>query len=304
MTSGLGGYSFVFGVDSQYVYYSACSDLYTCTPMRIGIGAVGVTGSPLTSVVCSGFGVIDNTLLLFQNQVAAFLCSIGTTCVPTTSTRLASGTFAGFKSPASQYFALSDWATSTTETTTWYTASNTAGATFSWSHQGNVSGFAAVGTSVYWTEDVTDSGGSVISRSLFGTVGFPASAVNQLAGSMPSLVTVVDANSKSLILQDGSTHYLYRVPLPGGMGTAAPQLIAGATATKFVTEDVNGIYWIDSLGNVNRCAAPNCSTSSPMTTGQTLGNYFSANANLGPLYQDSTSLYWINGSGQLIKLAK
>jgi hypothetical protein len=41
-----------------------------------------------------------------------------------------------------------------------------------------------------------------------------------------------------------------------------------------------------------------------MTTGQTLGNYSSANSTLGVLYQDSTSLYWINGFGQLLKLAK
>jgi hypothetical protein len=41
-----------------------------------------------------------------------------------------------------------------------------------------------------------------------------------------------------------------------------------------------------------------------MTTGQTLGNYFTGNGILGVLYQDSSFLYWINGSGQLMKLAK
>ena len=41
-----------------------------------------------------------------------------------------------------------------------------------------------------------------------------------------------------------------------------------------------------------------------MTTGQTLGSYFSANNNMGAFYQDTSYLYWINGSGQLLKLPK
>jgi membrane-bound inhibitor of C-type lysozyme len=42
-----------------------------------------------------------------------------------------------------------------------------------------------------------------------------------------------------------------------------------------------------------------------MATGQTLGNYSTGNGSIsGTLYQDSSYLYWINGSGQLMKLAK
>ncbi len=303
MASGLGGYSFVFGVDGSYVYYNNCSDYYTCTPLRIALGAVGATGSPLTSLTCSGGFVIGNTMLLHENQVADFLCNIGSTCSPTASNKLAAGVSANFKSPSPSYFALSNWNNSTTEVTTWYTTDNVAQSMFTWSYQGDLSNFAAVGNFVYWTESVKDSGGNTIGYLVRGTVGFPASATNQLAGGIPSYLSIVDANSKSLIYQDPSTKYLYRVPLPGGMGTSAPQNIAGGTATKFVTEEINGIYWIDSTGNVNRCVAPSCSASATMATGQILGNYAGLGS-FGALYQDSTSLYWINGLGQLIKLAK
>jgi hypothetical protein len=300
MTSGLGGYSFVFGVDASYVYYNNCSSFYTCTPLRIALGAVGGAGTVLTSLTTSGIGVIGNTLLLFQNQIASFLCDVGSACSPTTSTRLGNGTFAGFKSPSPSYFALSDYSNASTDITTWYTTGNSVQSSFSWTHTGGLSSFAQVGNAVYFCD--TDASGSTYS--VWGTVGFPASTMLQLAGGITFYPTVVDANSKSLIYQDGSTKYLYRVPLPGGMGTAAPQNIAGANGTKFVTEDANGIYWIDSTGNLNRCLAPACAGNTVMTTGQILGSYFTANSTLGALYQDSSYLYWINGSGQLMKLAK
>lgn len=298
MTSGLSGYSFVFGVDSQYVYYSSCSDSYTCTPMRIVIGVTGGTGSALTSTTCSGIGVIGNTLLLFENQVADFLCTIGTDCAPTSATRFADGFFGRFKSPSPAYFTLTSYANASTETTTWYTNANSAQSTFSWGHSGNLSSFAQVGNAVYWIEAVDSS-----TYKISGTVGFPASTTHQVAGSITYNANIIDANSQSLIVQDNSSNALYRVPLPGGLGTASPQAIVGTTATGFVTEDVNGIYWIDSLGNVNRCSAPACSSNTTLATGQVVVQ----NAGLGgfsPLYQDSTSLYWINGNGDLIRLPK
>jgi len=298
LTSGLSGYAFVFGVDASYVYYNDCSDYYTCTPRRIGIGSIGGTGSALTSLTATGIGVIGNTMLLFQNGQGNFVCNIGTSCSNTSPNRFGSGNFGWFKSPAPSYFSLTDWANSSTETTTWYTSSNTIQTSFSWANDGTgVGAFGAVGNSVYWV-----SGNSTYS--VWGTVGFPASSTRQMAGGITFYPHLVDATSMSLIYQDNTTKYLYRVPVSGGMGTGAPQNFVGATGTKFVTEDANGIYWIDSLGNLNRCSAPTCSGTTVMTTGQTLGNYAGLN-DLGALYQDSTSLYWINGgSGQLLKLAK
>jgi hypothetical protein len=300
MTSGVGGYSFVFGVDASYVYYNNCSSSYTCTPLRIPLTAVGGTGTPLTSLTTSGIGVIGSTLLLFQNQAPMFLCNVGSTCVSNSSTWLGSGFLAGFKSPSPSYFALTDYANSSTETTTWYTTGNTVQSNFSWSHTGNLGSFAALGNAVYFYD--TDASGT--SYSIRGTVGFPASTTMQMAGGITFNPIVVDVNAKSLIYQNASTNYLYRVPLPGGLGASAPQNIAGANGTKFVTEDANGIYWIDSLGNVNRCTAPGCTGNTVITTGQILGNYFTANAVLGALYQDASYLYWINGYGQLVKLVK
>jgi hypothetical protein len=205
---------------------------------------------------------------------------------------MGSGLFAGFKSPSPSYFALSDYVNTSTEATTWYTTGNAVQSTFSWSHTGGLGNFAAVGNSVYFSD--TDAGGTTYS--IWGTVGFPASSTMQLAGGITFYPGIVDANSKS--------KYVYRVPLPGGLGVAAPQNIVGANGTKFVTEDANGIYWIDSAGNLNRCAAPTCTGNTVMTTGQMLGNYFTASSVSGTLYQDSSNLYWINGFGELMKLAK
>ena len=297
MTTGLGGYSFVFGVDASYVYYNNCSAIYTCTPLRIPLG--GGTGTALTSISASGIGVIGNTLLLFQSQIPSFFCDIGSACASTASTRFADGIYASFKSPSPSYLAITSSSNPTTEITTWYTTSNSAQATYYWSYAGNgLSNFAAVDSSVYFS--VTDTNGST--NSVWRTVGFPPSTTLQLAGGMTLNQVIVDANSKSLVYQDANTKNLYRVPLPGGMGTAAPQNITAANATKFVTEDANGIYWIDSTGNLSRCLAPTCTGNMVMTTGQILGS--TANSTLGALYQDASYLYWINGFGQLMKLAK
>ena len=299
LASSLGSYSFVFGVDASYVYYNNCSSFYACTPSRIPLA--GGTATTLTSLSASGIGVIGNTLLLFQNQVASFVCDVGTSCAVTSSTRFADGLFAGFKTPSPTYFSLTSYSNATTEITTWYTASNTAQSPFYWSYAGaSLGNFAQVGNAVYFS--VGNSAGT--SYSIWGTVGFPASATLQLAGGITSSPTVVDANAKSLIYQDTNTNSFYRVPLPGGMGTAAPQILAVAQATKFITEDANRIYWFDSTGNVNRCLAPTCTGNTVIATGQILGSYFSANSSLGALYQDASNLYWINGFGQLVKLAK
>jgi hypothetical protein len=295
----LGGYSFVFGVDANYVYYNNCSSSYTCTPLRIPLA--GGTATTLASLSASGIGVIGNTLLLFQNQVASFVCDIGTTCAATNATRFADGMFAGFKSPSPPYFSVTNYVNTGTEITTWYTTSNTAQSTYNWSYAGaGVGHFAQVGTAVYFA--IAAAGGGPYA--IWGTVGFPPSKTLQLTGAVTFIPVIADANSRSLILLDSNANNLYRVPLPGGMGTAAPQSLGTANATKFVTEDANGIYWFDSTGNVNRCLAPNCTGNTVIATGQLQGNYFSANGDLGPLYQDTNYLYWINGFNQLVKLAK
>lgn len=304
MTSSLGGYSFVFWVDANYVYYNDCSTYYDCVPKRIALSAVGGSGSSLTTIDCSGYAVMGSSLLLFESQVADFLCTIGSTCQVNSSSHVPDGMPVGFKNPAPSYVAVITSSNSSTEITTWYTTTNatySAYQNFYWSYDcaGGLSNFASVGNYQYWA--CGNGSGSYTIWRTNGTI--PATATSQITGGFTFSPLLVDANSVSLIYLD--TNNLYRVPAPGGLGTGAPQLIVSGTGTKFVTEDANGIYWIDTLANLNRCTASSCSsTTTVMTTGQTLGNYFTGNGNLGVLYQDSGFLYWINGSGQLMKLAK
>ena len=108
----------------------------------------------------------------------------------------------------------------------------------------------------------------------------------------------MDVNAQSVILMNTATNNLYRVPLPGGLGTGSPQQITGATGTGAVTEDASGIYWIDTSGVLSKCAAPAC-------TGGTVKASNVAMASVGGgLFQDSTALYWVSSQGQLLRLAK
>lgn len=297
----LGLYSFVFGVDSQYVYYSDCSDIYTCYSYRVSKSAVNATGASLTSEICAGQYVLGNTMYMFRNQQPGFLCTIGSTCAPNNpSNWFANGYLAVFKTPSPSYFAdveVGGTAANTTLSITWYSATKVSQGNASWVLQPiSLQGFHAVGNSVYWLDTTDDT--------LNGTNGFPPATVQylQLAGSVGT-VGIADANAQSILLSNYNTNYLSRVPLPGGLGSAAPQQIAGATGTKNATEDANGIYWFDTTGILNRCSAPTCSNSTIMVSGQAPG-VTSLTPDLGKLYQDASALYWVNGQGQVVRLAK
>ena len=294
----------MFGVDASYVYYSHCTGFYDCTPKRIPING-GTATTLMDTVYVSGIGVMGNVLFLFQNRVASFLCAIGSTCEVSSSTRVPDGMYAGFKS-APSYFPVNACSNSTTEITTWYSISNAT--------------FTANGSPHYWTYDCAGGVGrfmvagttSTGLRERHGSYTFcrtngsiPSTSISQITGAFTFSPNPLDANSQSLIYQDSTTKNLYRVPIPGGLGAGAPQLIVSGTGTNFVTEDSNGIYWIDTLSNLNRCSASSCSsTTAVMTTGQTVGEYYNANTLLSVLHQDSGFLYWINGAGELLKLAK
>jgi hypothetical protein len=306
MASGLGGYSFVFGVDASNVYYNNCTGYYDCNPRRIPLSTVGGSGTSLTSLNASGYGVSGTTLFLFQNQVASFLCTIGQTCQVNSSTHVPDGMGAGFKAPPT-YYASSVWGNNSTEVTSWYSTTNATftqySTSYAWSHDcgGGTQSFVSAGSYLYWT--CGDGNGSYAIWRTNGTI--PASATSKITGAFTFNPNILDVNAVSLLYRDDNTNNLYRVPVPGGLGNSAPQLVVSGTVTKYATEDANYIYWIDTLGNLNRCSASSCSTTTTvMTTGQTLGNYFTGNNLWSVLYQDASYLYWINGSGQLLKLGK
>jgi hypothetical protein len=304
-----GLYSFVFGVDSQYIYYSDCSDYYTCTVLRVNKSATGSTGAPLTSEICLGLGVIGNTLLLFKNQQPSFVCEIGSACNPSDVTRRfpSSGAFVPFKSPPPMYFGMAN-ADSALGSIAWYSTSLAQQSFISWNYQASsVGNFISNNTAAFWTQNNTDGSGNPISISLYGSVGFSSTIPAQLAGSLTQTSKIVDANSKSILIHDTSSNHLYRVPLPEGLGIQSPQQIITSTATTVATEDASGIYWMSTTGSMYKCIAPNCSSSTLIAANQGMGNHLfgldMAFSNNG-LYQDDVAIYWINSQGQLVRLAK
>jgi hypothetical protein len=101
-----------------------------------------------------------------------------------------------------------------------------------------------------------------------------------------------------MILEDNTVSNLYRVPLPAGVGSGSPPLLAGVPVTSAITEDDSGLYWVDSSGGVYVCTTPpSCTSRTTLATGlQPISN--------AKLYQDTTALYWITGQFELIRLAK
>jgi hypothetical protein len=203
-----------------------------------------------------------------------------------------------FKSPAPPYFAVAD-GNGTSQSITWYSESRVAQGNASWTvPSSSNSDYHAVGNSIYWISR------GATSTVLYGTNGFPPATV-QLRTMADSLanVRIADANSRSVLLWDGDTHYLYRVPLPAGLGSASPLRIVGSTGTADATEDVDAIYWFDSAGTLSRCTAGACTDSVAMVANQA-PPVQSFPPDGGKLYQDSTALYWVNNQGQLVRLAK
>jgi hypothetical protein len=297
VVNSLAEYSSLFGVDGSYVYYSNCTGFYTCDITRVDKTAVNGTGSVIKSDLAPAFGVIGNTFFLARSAQPSYLCTLGGTCDASSATWLPSGYFSAFKSPSPKYHSSFDLSGSSA-TISWYTTSNTLVTAFSFAYQASgADGFAAYGDSVYWIQDNIDSLGNPAGRVLYGTSGFPNPTVSQLA-SLAENMKLVEVNAQSVILINSSSNNLYRVPLPAGLGTGSPQQIAGPTGTRAVTEDGNGIYWIDSAGVLRRCAAPTCTNPVQLAT-----NVAMIATGRG-LFQDAVALYWVSSQGQLLRLAK
>jgi len=182
-----------------------------------------------------------------------------------------------------------DGASASGATITWYTTSISYVTSYVWNvtWSGLGSG-SAYGNSVYWIKD---------NATLYGTSGFPVPTSSVLASSLNGEFQI-ETNGKSMILEDNTQSNLYRVPLPAGVGSGSPPLLAGVPVTSAITEDDAGLYWVDSSGGVYVCTTPpSCTSRTTLATGlQPISN--------AKLYQDTTALYWITSQFELIRLAK
>jgi hypothetical protein len=193
----------------------------------------------------------------------------------------------------------------TSSTFSWYDTSNNLVATYleGFPIEGNVIEGSVIdswsaGTSVYWLEALTDSAGA-FKEILAYKVDATTSARIQLAGAIPDTdIVIADVNPQSVLFWDRTVPgNIYRVPLPFGVGSAAPVVLLSQVSTSAITESSSFVYWVDTGNTMYKCAPSNCqSTTVIVTSGRTIS---------GRLYQDDTFLYWGERTpGQIVRMAK
>ena len=151
--------------------------------------------------------------------------------------------------------------------------------------------FTSSGTAAYW---IRQSSGDV---SLFATKASAPNTRVKVAGSLTPSMGIADANAQSVLLWDGDT--LFRVPAAGASApvvlttvSPAPRSVAGNRGRRGRLlvrreRDPEPLHrcW------VLRAARPRCSLAKPRPAG---------------LFQDATSLYWVDTSSgyRLMRIAK
>ena len=158
-------------------------------------------------------------------------------------------------------------------------------------------------TNVYWlnsstyTADNTNYDGAVMRARL--SDGTTASLVTSLKGDLYALAV----SGSSLYFSGnidfgtaGFTGAVLKVPLPNGIGAAMPARFANGSSVQGIVADSNYVYFSQSgAGVVSRCAAAGCTTPEVIAPGQ---------GNPTAMAQDAVSIYWINYSGSVMRLAK
>jgi hypothetical protein len=151
--------------------------------------------------------------------------------------------------------------------------------------------FMASGNYVYW---IRTSGSANV---LFSSSSSAGGNISQLATGLTDSIMIVDANPKSILLWDiGGTGSGALTRLAVGATGTPTAVVSLATAPSLLktTEDAAGVYYFDADGNLFRCPSTGC------TTGAKIQIAESQQPN-GPLYQDSTYLYWGNASPAAIR---
>jgi len=302
----------LFGSDSQYLYYTLPSSTATSAfdayrvlkTSQLADGTIIYANYDPLNVP---FAVISPTLFIYDAVGATYKVTIGNT---TTKTPLGNPDpgihFAQIGSMGARYYAQDNSDKSSTMSISWYDpSSNALVATYSESTTGiapagtnlQFSTYFLGGDSVYWIRGVYDSNSNAAQDNcgLF-TASPTKSTPTQLAGSSAvGTMSIIDVNDKSVLLRD-TNNYLYRVPLPAGLGMNLPD---GTSADAYsAVEDASYLYWISSSGAISRCAGANCQATPVQLVS-------AANGGQSALYQDANAIYWIRSSPQqLMRLAK
>lgn len=317
VTSALSTTPKLFGLDGAKLYYHLPSTTQNNASDAYSVGKSATAAAGSTVYTCdegymTPFGVIGNELFLGVGMAAgAAAYTIGSTAP---KHRLAEPSMTTYMprwtSATPNYYIEYEGDTTVALTLHWYNASNAVVATHTEPSTGIApaggymyyTNFFQAGSQVYWIRNVFDADSNpVASSGLFSTSSSATSTRTQLAGgSTVGTLSLIDANAVSVIMFDSSASTYYRVALPSGNGTGDPTYVSiqGSDApTWYATEDAKGFYWVDTGGNINRCAPANCfNTKVQLATGQ---------GTLTGLYQDANALYWSRTSPNVImRLAK
>ena len=307
LSTGAPNYPAILGVDGNWVYYEAydADQAYTYDAFQVSKSAVGGTATTLAlgpardsffQVIKSGL----NNVLFFGGQGSYNDCSFssdgGTTCANTTQSL--PWPVIPSKSTTQQHPVLCAQ-TSTGDAIDWYNMSNglvnrVSFDPFSTSGCGDPNGSSGIsvayGDTVYWIRSL--AGSSVL-------LSVPLSgSYTTMTASFTGAYTVLDANARSVLLAGPSG--LYRVALPGNSTAQPPLLIGTDSAVNAAIEDANGVYWIQSDGNLNGCTLSSCASGNSKNLANNLGLVWN-------LFQDDSFLYWTSntaGQGLILRLAK
>jgi hypothetical protein len=302
VASNLDSTTSIIGIDGQYVYYQdnglAFQGDTSYDARRVSKSATNGSGTLIyTGTYMDQFHGVVGSSLLMKSGYPKYICSIATTTSCTGSrTELDApgdyGYFIPWHTMAPQYFAyrendnglLIGWVSPTAGAAATFT-DTTADAYYS--------SYMASGNSVYWIRGLDTE------ISLFTSSSSSAATKTRLTTGLASTMSIVDANALSVLLWNvaGGTNSLYRVPLAGAAAPVLLTTVAPAPSAAMATEDAAGVYWFDGDGILNRCSPASCATTKTTVADNQTPS--------GALFQDTTSLYWLNTSPySIVRLAK
>jgi hypothetical protein len=294
----------IFGVDGQYVYYQDNSngsqgDL-AYDARRISKTASNGSGTLLyAGTYMDNMHGVVGTSLLMRSGYPSYSCSI-TSTTSCAGTRAPLDTVSSYaklvpwRTHSPSTFAYSEigpdleigWISPTTGLLDTFTEVAGADVPYYW-------GMMASGEAVYWIRALTSDVSLFVSKLSSAATKMP------LAGGLARTMDIVDANPHSVLLWNTTTsgQALYRVPVQGAVSPALLTSVVPPPGSPMATEDATAVYWFDGDGILNRCVASSCSsTKTPLV---------SALQPTGGLFQDATTLYWLNTNPySIVRLAK
>ena len=292
----------LIGIDGQNLYYQdnplafqgdLSFDAHRISKLATnGSGTLIYTGTYRDDF----FGVVGSSLLMTSGY-PKYLCSITTTssCATTRAQVDSVGDYAHLirlRTLSPPLFSFYDMGTDLQ--IGWLSPDGGTAATFTDSTaDAYYSSFMAAGNSVYWIRELSGQ------LSLFATSSATATTKSRLADGLTSTMSIVDANAQSVLLWEvaGGISSLYRVPIAGAAAPALLTNVVPAPAAAMATEDVSGVYWFDGDGILNRCSPSSCAGTKTALAG--------SQSPSGALFQDATSLYWVNTNPySIVRLAK